>query len=65
MPDTNVAHVGGRPISGHDRPSRSFKAGRVCQEPSCDTKLSIYNKGKYCYLHEPHAAPRTRGRKIA
>jgi len=65
MPETKVAHVGGRPISGHDRPSRAFKAGRVCQEPGCDTRLSIYNKGKYCYQHEPNSAPRTRGRKIA
>jgi hypothetical protein len=65
MPESNVAHIGGRPISGHDRPSRAFKPGRVCQEPGCGTRLSIYNKGKFCYQHEPHAAPRTRGRKIA
>jgi hypothetical protein len=37
----------------------------VCLEAGCDTQLSIYNKGKYCYQHEPHSAPRTRGRKIA
>ncbi len=65
MPDSNVAHIGGRPISGHDRPSRAFKPNRVCQEPGCGTRLSIYNKGKFCYQHEPHSAPRTRGRKIA
>ena len=65
MPETNVRHISGQPISGHDRPSRAFQPGRVCQEPACDTRLSIYNKGKYCYQHEPHSAPRTRGRKIA
>ena len=46
MPDTNVAHIGGRPISGHDRPSRAFKPDRVCQEPNCGTRLSIYNNGQ-------------------
>jgi hypothetical protein len=65
MPETNVAHIGGRPISGHDRPSRAFKPDRVCEEADCGTRLSIYNKGKYCYKHEPHSVPRTRGRKIA
>src|SRR3954465_3354714 len=63
MPESNVAHIGGRPISGHDRPSRAFKANRVCQEPGCGTRLSIYNKGKFCYQHEPHSAPPPRGRK--
>ncbi len=57
--------VGGFPISGSDRPSRSFAKGRTCREPGCGTRLSIYNQGKYCYLHEPMAVPRTRGRKIA
>ena len=52
------------PITGNDRPSRSFGTGRVCKEPGCATRLSMYNKGKFCYQHEPKAAPRTRGRKI-
>ena len=56
-----VAH----PISGNDRPSKSFGKNRVCREPDCETKLSMYNHGKYCYLHEPMAVPRTRGKKIA
>ncbi|MEY2568678.1 MAG: hypothetical protein QOE35_3207 [Actinomycetota bacterium] len=57
--------VQGTPISGNERPSRSFKKGRVCDDPGCATRLSIYNKGNYCYQHEPMAVPRTRGRKIA
>lgn len=57
--------VKGTPISGNDRPSRSFGKNRVCDEPGCKTRLSIYNRGKYCYQHEPMAVPRTRGRKIA
>ena len=43
--------VGGRPISGNDRPSRSFKAGRVCRERGCETVLSIYNNGSFCSQH--------------
>jgi hypothetical protein len=57
--------VQGTPISGSERPSRSFGKNRVCKEAGCETRLSIYNKGKFCYQHEPMAVPRTRGRKIA
>jgi hypothetical protein len=57
--------VGALPISGNDRPSRAFKKDRTCLQPGCGTKLSIYNQGKFCYLHEPMAVPRTRGKKIA
>lgn len=55
----------GKPFRGTERPSRSFGKGRVCRDPDCGTKLSIYNSGRYCYEHEPMAVPRTRGRKIA
>jgi len=56
----------GTPITGgSERPSRTFGKGRVCRESGCGTRLSIYNKGKFCYKHEPMAVPRTRGRKIA
>lgn len=53
----------GRPFGGTERRSRAFAEGRVCAEPDCDTKLSIYNGGRYCFEHEPMAVPRTRGRK--
>jgi hypothetical protein len=49
--------------SGSSRPTKAFAKGRVCKEPGCETKLSIYNKGKYCYIHQPVMVPRTRGRK--
>jgi len=52
-------------MNGGGRPSKAFKPGRICSEPGCQTALSIYNKGKFCYSHEPMQAPRTRGRKIA
>ena len=57
--------VSATPISGNVRASKAFKAGRVCRKVGCETVLSIYNRGKYCYQHEPMATPRTRGRKIA
>jgi hypothetical protein len=57
--------VQGTPFAGSERPSRSFGAGRTCKEVGCETKLSMYNSGKYCYQHEPMSVPRTRGKKIA
>lgn len=58
--------VGGTAIGNVSaRASRAYKAGRVCGSDGCETQLSIYNKGKYCYQHEPMVTPRTRGRKIA
>jgi hypothetical protein len=57
--------VQGTPFTGSDRPSKSFGKGRVCGEPGCETRLSMYNNGRYCYAHEPMSVPRTRGKKIA
>ena len=57
--------LGGHALSSSERPSRAFPEGRTCREPGCNTRLSIYNNGKYCYQHEPMAVPRTRGKKIA
>jgi hypothetical protein len=51
--------------TGASRASKAYKAGRVCSHDGCETVLSIYNKGKFCYQHEPMVTPRTRGRKIA
>ncbi len=57
--------LGGNTLSGSERPSRAYAKDRVCREPGCQTRLSIYNNGKYCFQHEPMAVPRTRGKKIA
>ena len=57
--------VQGHPIAGNERPSKAFGRGRTCREPGCETRLSMYNNGKYCYQHEPMSVPRTRGKKIA
>lgn len=52
-------------LNSATRPTKAYQRGRVCNEPECGTKLSVYNHGKFCYVHEPLAVPRTRGRKIA
>lgn len=57
--------VDGHPITGSDRPSRSFDKDRVCAQDGCATRLSVYNDGRFCYQHEPMVVPRTRGTKIA
>jgi hypothetical protein len=57
--------LGGHTLSGSERPSKAFTKDRVCRESGCETRLSIYNNGKYCFQHEPMAVPRTRGKKIA
>lgn len=65
MSNMSDRSVQGFAFTGSDRPSRSFGKDRVCGEEGCDTKLSRYNPGKFCYQHEPMAVPRTRGKKIA
>ena len=60
------ASVSGLPMTGGpERPSKAYAKGRTCKEAGCKARLSMYNPGKYCALHEPMAVPRTRGRKIA
>jgi hypothetical protein len=61
----NERSLSGHTLSGGERPSKAFGKGRICREPGCTTKLSMYNNGKYCYQHEPMAVPRPRGQKIA
>ncbi|GAC1531362.1 MAG: hypothetical protein NVS3B12_07270 [Acidimicrobiales bacterium] len=51
--------------TGYDRPSKVFGDNRTCPEEGCNTRLSRYNPGRYCVLHEPMAVPRTRGKKVA
>jgi hypothetical protein len=38
---------------------------RVCAEPGCSTRLSVYNDAEHCSLHHPAELLRTRGRHIA
>ncbi len=40
---------------------RRYDDGRVCEQPDCETQLSVYNKQKFCYQHRPRKRPRVRG----
>ncbi len=56
--------IGVRSFNDHERPPRKYTSGRVCAEPHCGTRLSVYNGKEYCSLHRTDA-PRTRGRSVA
>jgi hypothetical protein len=43
----------GASVRNLPRPNKTYGSGRVCAEPGCETKLSIYSKWKYCWQHEP------------
>ncbi|HZA26464.1 MAG TPA: hypothetical protein VE915_02300 [Actinomycetota bacterium] len=49
-----------RPLA---RPNHTYRAGRVCGRDGCETRLSIYNRSSYCFLHEPVRRYVVRGRK--
>ena len=34
----------------------AYERGRVCDEPGCDTRLSIYNPSPFCALHTVKAS---------
>ena len=36
----------------HGNPVRKFKAGRTCEVDGCDARLSVYNPGAACALHQ-------------
>ncbi|MEE8406339.1 MAG: hypothetical protein V3S32_04245 [Acidimicrobiia bacterium] len=54
--------VRGAAIKGVSRPSKRFSQDRVCSKPSCETRLSQYNKAEYCHAHAPIRFPRVRGK---
>jgi len=47
----------------HGRLPRRFARGRVCAEPECNTRLSVYNESEHCALHMVGLMPRVRGSK--
>ncbi len=50
--NSTVAPVtSGLNYSNHLDKPKTKNSGRVCAYAGCDTKLSIYNLGKYCYRH--------------
>ena len=56
--DFRGAKVGALP-----RRNRTYSAGRVCEDPTCATRLSIYNRSKLCWQHEPVHAFVARGKR--
>jgi hypothetical protein len=52
------AHVRALP-----RRNRTWSQSRVCAQDGCITTISIYNKSKYCWAHEPLRYYIARGRK--
>jgi len=56
--------VSGEVPSDHGRPPPRFAQGRVCADPECTTRLSVYNESQYCSLHMAGLAPRVRGRNL-
>ncbi|HEY3209250.1 MAG TPA: hypothetical protein VGL18_05590 [Actinomycetota bacterium] len=53
----------GAPVRSLPRRNRVWGEGRVCAQGGCITKLSIYNRSKYCWTHEPLHYYIARGRK--
>jgi len=54
--------ISGEVPNDHDCPPPRFAQGRVCAEPDCETRLSIYNESEYCSLHMVGLVSRVRGR---
>ena len=51
---------------GHLPPqSRTESRGRICSEPRCTTRLSVYNVGNYCWQHSDIVFPNYRGKRLA
>lgn len=50
---------------GHLPPaSRTEDQGRVCSDPRCHTKLSIYNLSERCWQHADIVFPNYRGKRL-
>lgn len=47
------------------RASQQHPEGRVCAFPTCDTRLSKYNRRDRCWAHAEMKIPRLRGRNPA
>jgi len=53
----------GAAVRALPRRNRRWSEGRTCAEDGCITRISIYNKSKYCWSHEPVRYYIARGRK--
>lgn len=48
--DRRLVAVAPSAISGKPK---TFRPGRVCDQPGCETVLSRYNAGALCWQHDP------------
>ena len=55
--------VTGQGLASGGRAPETFRLGRTCGFLGCHTKLSIYNKERYCALHGPKVAQRLLDRR--
>jgi hypothetical protein len=53
----------GAPALPLPRRNRVWSKNRTCAEEGCITRISIYNKSNYCWMHEPVRYYVARGRK--
>lgn len=53
----------GTSVRALPRRNRVWGPGRECAQDGCITTLSIYNRSKYCWHHEPLHFYIARGRK--
>ena len=53
----------GAPVQALPRRNRVWGRNRVCAQEGCPTRLSMYNRAKFCWAHEPIHYYIARGRK--
>ena len=54
----------GNRVQGKLRAPKQTDEMRVCENDTCETVLSRYNKRSHCYAHTPTRFPRLRGRIV-
>jgi hypothetical protein len=56
--------VSADPLGTYRRTPRTFRPGRQCAVPGCETVLSIYNGAKHCAAHGPAQLKKSRARAM-
>jgi hypothetical protein len=54
----------GNRVQAKLRAPKQTDGTRVCEDDTCETVLSRYNKRSHCYAHTPTRFPRLRGRIV-
>jgi hypothetical protein len=53
----------GQSVRSLPKANKRYQADRICAEPGCATKLSIYNRWNFCWQHEPVHTYIARGKR--